>query len=245
MQLSILNMKQFEFEYIYKTQKGFGWHNEDAWGINEKYPIYAVADGVTLRGLSELFHPSGSKPAADIFCECAVKTFEKNYAKLSKKAFRDAYSSANKEIGRYIAKNKLNISAVAALVAVRNGKIFGSRLTDCGFALIRGGKIIFKTPEYWSWAKKNKIKGYGVLDGKAKNLKYIDFYELAYAPGDILALFTDGFENHFSKKGFIASFKNKNFNNIEESIKTVDLKLVAKNPEKFGHERTLLIVQLT
>ena len=164
--------------------------------------------------------------------------------KLSKKIIKLSYAYANNFVKKLNAKRVEKLSATAALVIVKDGTLFASRLCDSGFALFRERKILFRTPEFWSDAKRKKRKGYGVINGKASSLKYIDTYIIKYKPGDILVLYTDGFENHFGEKGFTSFFQNKNLNRIEINIKQVDAKLIAKDPEKFDKERTILIVQL-
>lgn len=226
------------------TQKEFRWHNEDSYLASKKFPIYAVADGVTMPMIHELMTPSESKLASDKFCRKSVAFLEKHFRKLSLKTIKSTYSYANRDIAKLNKGRRHKLSATAALAVVKDGGIFASRLCDSGFALIREGKMVFKTPEFWSLFKAKKSKRYGVLDGATQSLKYIDFYKLKYKNGDILALFTDGFENHFSKKEFISLFQAKNMNQIEAGIKKVDAKLIKNNSEKFGHERTLLMVRL-
>jgi serine/threonine protein phosphatase PrpC len=54
--------------------------NEDYFLISKKYPIFAVADGVT-RGIFEdkrYAYPAGAHAAAEIFCFTAVEYLEHN-----------------------------------------------------------------------------------------------------------------------------------------------------------------------
>lgn len=237
-------MKPFKTYSIAIPQKGFEWHDEDAFYVSTRFPVYAVADGVTLSLKGELKTPRGSKPAAELFCKKSVGFLEQNFEMLSEKKIRSSYAHANKAVGELNKKNKIPLSAVAALVAVKEGTIFGSRLTDCGFAIVRRGKIFFKTPEYWSWLKRNKKEGYGVIDGKKKGLECIDCYKKRYKPNDLLLLFSDGFENHFKVKKFIHLFRAKNISGIDDAVRELDRRLAGQDEKKYGHERTLLIVHL-
>ena len=194
--------------------------------------------------LSEIAEPSASKKAAVIFCREAVKYLEKNYNLVSLKTLPSAFKVANKKI-RELNKNTDDpLTAVASLVAVKNNKIFAARLTDCGLTLIRNGKIIFKTPEFWSELKNKKGTAYGVIGKDDRQLKFIDFWTLDYQSGDFLILFSDGFENHFSQKNFLSVFKGNHLKEIADQIKSVDEKLILKNNEKYGSERTILLTKL-
>lgn len=229
------------------TQKEFSWHNEDSYSASKKFPIYAVADGVTMPPLEELLAPSESKLAADIFCRKSVDFLEeyfKHKKTISTRILKEAYEYANNAVKKLNTRRDFKLSSTAMLAAATNGTIFGARLCDCGFVLFREGKTIFKTPEFWSRLKKSGKHGYGVIDGNPASLKYIDFYKMKYKKGDILALFSDGFENHVAKQEFVSLFKRENLNKIEKKIKKVDSGLVTQNPEKFGHERTILITGL-
>jgi len=226
------------------TQEGFSWHNEDFFLASKKLPIFAVADGVTMPAIEEAAEPSATKKAAIIFCREAVKYTEKNFTKLSKKNLKLAYKQANEKVKEINKKRDFKLTAVAVLAAVKNKKIFTARLTDCGIALIRSGKIIFKTPEFWSELKKKKEIEYGVIGKDNHLLKHIDFYTLNYEKGDFLVLFSDGFENHFSKNDFISVFKGENQKEIEKKIRQEDEKLITIDGEKYGHERTILFSKL-
>lgn len=226
------------------TQKEFSWHNEDSFLASRRFPIYAVADGVTMPALHELLVPSESKLAADKFCKKSIEFLEKHFKALSPKTIKSAYECAGMEMKKLNAGRRHKLSATAALAAVKNGEIFGSRVCDCGFAVIRKGGILFKTPEFWSHLKSTGKKRYGTINGDAISLKYIDMYRLKYKSGDILALFTDGFENHFENREFVYLFADKHFENIKNKIKKFDAKLVNRGAEKFGHERTLLVAKL-
>ena len=233
-----------KFYTITLLRKWFEWHEEDAWGASRRFPIYAVADGVTLPGIGELVTPRGSKPAAVIFCKRAVRFLERNFEHMSERTVRSAYAWANRFIRKLNTGKRHPLSTVAALVVVKNQYVFGSRITDCGFALLRDGKVIFKTPEYWSRLRKSRRQGYGTLDGTRRFLKYVETYQRPYRKGDRLLLFSDGFEHHFGAKEFRQLFKTGKLVDIRRRIKEADALLVRKNEMKYGKERTLVIAEL-
>lgn len=237
------------FLAIFYSQKEYPNHNEDAWAVSKKLPIYSVADGVTLKiPPGEPYpDPSGAKIVADLFCQKSIEFLEQHFDQLSNDQLKLAYQYANKAIGEFNAQEGKTYSTVASLVIVKNGKILGSRVTDCGFALLRNGKLIFKTPEFWSWNKAQGKSGYGLINGQMQVADYIDLYNLDYQPGDMLVLFSDGFENHFSVGGFVELFTGGDLAQLESRIKQIDSTLTEKeeiNNKKYGLERTLLIIKL-
>ena len=226
------------------AQDDFEWHREDAWGWSNKFPVYAVADGVTAPAYEEFSFPTGPKQVADLFVKSAIKFAERSFKDCSEDTLRAAYGYANGEVKKLNRRLGGVFSAVGSLAAVKNGMIFGSRLTDCGFALMRAGKIVFKTPEFWRSLKSRKRQGYGIVDGKMNLEEYVDVYFLPYKAGDALALFTDGFEPHFRENKFTVLFRERNQKILKEKILKLDQALAARDAEKYGHERTLLYVRL-
>src|SRR3989344_3574280 len=75
--------------------------NEDAFLVSKKFPVFAVADGVTqsLYPNGRYALPHGAKEAAHIFCHTIVKYLEKNTnEKAIKNTFRQAFGTANQKI---------------------------------------------------------------------------------------------------------------------------------------------------
>lgn len=230
---------------IHLLQRGFEWHFEDAWKVSKKIPIFAVADGVTVKEYKEIVNtPSDPKIVADLFCSKTIEFLEKNFSRLSEKEIKQAYEYANKSVRAFNKTKKENFGTVGALAAIKNERILGSRITDCGFALFRKGKMIFKTPEFWSWKKRRRQKSYGAVNGKMNISKYIDLYSLRFKTRDVLVLFTDGFENHFASHKFIKSFKDKKLRSLKTKILRIDSELNNKDEHTYGKERTLLVINL-
>lgn len=129
---------------------------EDAFKISKKYPIYAVADGLTLEVKKDEKYPllpdkkiSGPKMAAEIFCQEAVEYLEKNYPHFQKGNIKQAFQKANQAIFDFNEQYQGDFSTVASLAVIYNDYLFGARLTDCGIAVIGQQGIKFKTPEFW------------------------------------------------------------------------------------------------
>lgn len=229
---------------LYLPEKSFPWHNEDAWAWSRQAPIFAVADGVTLPAVEELVTPTGAKVVADLFCETAVRFLEERYAELGDDTLMEAYRAANAAIKDFNDTKGELFSTVASVAAVKDGMVFGARLTDCGIALARRGELVFKTPEFWSDQKARGKEGYGALNGVMDVAPYVEYVTQVYLPGDYLLLFSDGFENHFSVDVFIRIFAEKNASTLEKHIRVLDDELVSRDNETYGRERTLLIAHL-
>lgn len=80
---------------------------EDAWAASEQYPIYAVADGVTLEPGPGGYYPtpSGAGAIADIFCQTIVKGGERRFKTLAESDLEEIFAAANKAAGSYNRKH--------------------------------------------------------------------------------------------------------------------------------------------
>jgi len=81
--------------------------NEDFYLISKRFPIFAVADGVTQSRFrsgkyeGEYAFPAGAKMAAQIFCHSALEFLEKNFNSKKKNfeiLIKQAFDSANQKI---------------------------------------------------------------------------------------------------------------------------------------------------
>lgn len=227
---------------------------EDSFLISKKFPIYAVADGVTLQIPEGQKYPrsSGAKKVADIFCKNSVQFLEKNWHKSNqKKNLENAFQYSNNLIKNFNQKTKLPhkpFSTTAAIFLIKNSFLFGARLCDAGIAILHSnGEIKFKTPEFWTELKRKGQTKYGVLNGSEQVLKFIDFYKIKLNKGDIVIIYTDGFENYFALNDFLKIFgKWNNADNIFKKLKFLSKKMPSMsllNSKLYGHERTLIAIK--
>ena len=86
------------FSISLKNSKGRP--NEDFYLISEKYPIFAVADGVSRMKNPDGSYPkiSGAKLAAEEFCKATTTYLEENYKKANFKILKNAFNFVNKAI---------------------------------------------------------------------------------------------------------------------------------------------------
>lgn len=239
-------MPRFAYKAIFFPQEGFEWHNEDAWRVSSRAPIFAVADGVTMPLQDELAAPSPAKKVAELFCRETIRSLEAQYPRITFAAVKNSYEAANEAAGEWNERHKETAGAVGAVAAISGTYAYLSRLTDCGIALIRQGRLAFKTPEFWSSLKRKpkRLRGHGVVSGEAPVARFVETWRVGWREGDTLALFTDGFENHFSVPSFVRLFRERNLNVLAEHIEEADEALADRDTGSFGRERTLLIARL-
>jgi serine/threonine protein phosphatase PrpC len=221
---------------------------EDSFLINKKFPIYAVADGVTLQIPEGKKYPrvSGAKMAADIFCKESVKFMEKKWKNLNfKKSLKNAFGAANLQIFNLNKKHNGSFSCTAALGFIKNDIFYGARLCDSGINVLdRSGATKFKSPEFWAELKRRGQNNYGVLNGKKEMLKFIDFYKIKLNKGDIVIIYTDGFENYFALDKFKKIFKNwENGKLLTRNLEMIVNEKSKKNFKLYGLEKTLIAVK--
>lgn len=266
--------------------------NEDAFKFSKKYPIFAIADGVTLFGRDKngnYPHPSGAKIVADVFCERSVELLEKNYQDFDLKTVKKAFKYANskiKEINDKAGRTRKTVNffdfdffhATAALAVIKENKLFYGRIHDCQIAVInKNGKIKLSLTEPWKWeagkralarrpknwkslCEKEKevyhhkyerngvigrgiLAGYGVLTGEEAALRYLEIDSLNLEKGDIVLIYTDGFEHYIKLKEFLDIFVNWEKNGekkTELALKKFSKKQAKRDLVKYGLERTII-----
>jgi len=139
--------------------------NEDAVLVSKKFPILAVADGVTQSHYKNGRYalPYGAKKAAQIFCKSSVKYLEKNLGnkKLSpsqiKNIVKDSFDSGNAKIKALNEKHEINektmdyvqhdwFDTVGVTAVVVSGVLHYGVVGDCGLAIFnQSDKKIFQT----------------------------------------------------------------------------------------------------
>lgn len=255
---------------------------EDFFLISNKYPIYAVADGVTLNIESGEHYPkkSGAFEVAKIFCQAAVAKAEKRYENFEAKNLKEVFVAGNRAVAEF---NKLHgrtkdtvnyydfdfFSATAALVLIKNKKVFWFSLCDSSVSLFNSkGERKFVSPGGWDYFPKNwieekndkekiiarhkdyrnaidgngKLNGYGVVDGEDRALAYLNFGSTEISQGELLFLYTDGFANYFDKE-FVKLFKEWP-EDLRDKLNTIVFEKSKTDFKKYGSEKTLIAISL-
>jgi hypothetical protein len=164
-------------------------------------------------------------------------------------------------------------AATASLAVIKDKIVYWASICDSFvFHFKKDGTIGFKNPDCWDILRKNLPKnwleipeaerkrivrkiyrnginkngrpiGYGVITGEKEAEKYLFFGKLAVEEGDVIMIFTDGFENYIKIKHFIELFL-KWPKNIESKFKRITKQKSIENPNDFGRERTIIAVKV-
>lgn len=140
--------------------------NEDFYSISKKFPIFALADGVTQSRYKtgEYAFPEGARKAAEIFCLKTIEYLEKNLdlqnggQKEIKEKIKSAFDFANEKIKqlneKYGIDKKLNyveydwFDTVGVAGVVVGNKICFGYVGDCGLIIFdKNNKKKFQTKD--------------------------------------------------------------------------------------------------
>ena len=140
---------------------------EDYFVISKKYPIFVVADGVSLDFYDKYPNQSGAGEVAKIFCDIIVSEAEKLYDNFKEKNLEKIFEIGNEAISRYnIAngrtKKTINyydidlFSTTTSFALVKDSKLYWWSLCDSGVKLFNAkGKNTFSSPNGWISFPKN------------------------------------------------------------------------------------------
>ena len=148
---------------------------EDYAIIDDQYPIFVVADGVTLDAAAgESYHKdSGAAQAARAFCESALIAGRASYDKLDKDGLRTIFHIANAAVGAYNNSRGRNkntsdygsfdlFSATAAFAAIQDDTLHWFSLCDSYVFVLNAGSVRMASPDPWKqmhevWKKLKKL----------------------------------------------------------------------------------------
>ena len=134
---------------------------EDYHLVSAKFPIFIVADGVTLKRDAEGNYPvpSGAGKVAQIFCEKVIEEAEKMYTSFSESDIPKLFLLANTVARDFndsqgIVEGKLNyrdfdyFSATTSFALIKDGALYWWSLHDAGVQVIDShGSISFRSPK--------------------------------------------------------------------------------------------------
>lgn len=143
---------------------------EDYLLISKRFPIFVVADGVTLELNPDGTYPvpSGAADVARIFCEEFIRAAETEYEHASEEILHEAFRAGNAAVGQFNesqgrTKKSINywdhdlFAATTAFAAVQDDQVFWASLCDAFVAQIDGkGNVMFKSPECWPLSRRRK-----------------------------------------------------------------------------------------
>jgi serine/threonine protein phosphatase PrpC len=270
---------------------------EDYFVMSKKYPIFVVADGVSLNFDNKKDYPkhSGAGEAAKIFCETVLAEAEKKFENFEEKDLKEIFEVGSKAVLEYNdsrgrTKDTINyfdidlFSATTSFLLIKNlprgkagNKAFWWSLCDAGVILCdKEGKQKFISPNGWinfpkDWNEKRsdkekiiirhrdyrnavgvngKLTGYGVVDGEKSAKLYLNTGAMEINAGDLIFVYTDGFENYFELPGFIDIFKSwpaslrDEPEDLQSRLEALILEKSKTEPKKYGAEKTLLAISI-
>ena len=164
---------------------------EDYLLASEKFPIFVVADGVTLEfGTDGTYpNPSGAGKLARIFCEAIIREAEARFFAFTENDVAEIFSVANKAVGEYNTeegrtKEASNFwdfdlfAATAAFAVVKGDVVYWASLCDAYMVRLGvAGEIVFQSPVCWPQTRKETYlpKDWGSVpeDEKKKTIRRI------------------------------------------------------------------------
>jgi hypothetical protein len=136
---------------------------EDFFATSEHFPIFAVADGVTLDFNPDGTYPnpSGAGEAAKRFCEAAVREAETRYQSFSESNILEVFRAGNAAVETYNKsqdrtreasnwKDHDLFAATVALAILKDDRLYWASLCDAYVAHYRTDmSLVFRSPECW------------------------------------------------------------------------------------------------
>jgi len=135
---------------------------EDAWEVSSKYPIFAVADGVTLRGKGKEYYPIPSPvlKVAKIFCQEAINFAERNYQNFSLREVKKVFEFTNRKIKEFnkkrgITKERKDFNywdvdfyhCTAGFALIKDRKLYWGKICDSEISVYdKKGNLKFQSP---------------------------------------------------------------------------------------------------
>ncbi len=212
-------------------------------------PVFVVSDGVTLdfKKLVEnnvkYPNPSPAGEVAKIFCESVVKSVRNKYEIFDEEKNREVFKEANNEVGQYnqkIGKSDISgnitgfYSATGAFVVIKENKAYWVSICDAFVAH-------FDKKMNMKFISSGLCTPYAVINGEEKMAEHLEGGVLSLEKDDRIFVFTDGFEHYVKNPDFLTLF-NEWSDNLEERIAEFSKEMNIRDPEKYGHERSLIAI---
>ena len=222
---------------------------EDYLLVSENPPVFVVADGVTLnfRKLIEKGEkypdPSPAGEVARIFCEAVVENVKEKHETFNAGDTKEIFEQANTVVAGYNKKaGKSEISgnmtgffaATGAFIVVKEDKAYWASICDSFVAH-------FDKNMNLKFMSSGSCSPYTVINGEERMIEHIENGIFNLEDKDRVFVFTDGFEYYIRNPEFLNIF-NEEGGDLKEKIREFSNKMNLKDPEKYGHERSLIAV---
>ncbi len=223
---------------------------EDFLIASDTPPVFVVSDGVTLNFMklienNNVNYPNPS-PAGDvsrIFCEAVVKRVKEKYETVSEEDVTDVFKYANKEIRDYnekVGKSDVSgnstgyYSATGSFAIIKDTKAYWASICDSFIAH-------FDREMNLKFMSSGLCKPYAVINGEERMADYLESGILDLKKSDRIFVFTDGFEHYMENSDFLELFEEWD-EDLKRRIAEFSKEMNLEDPEKYGHERSLIAV---
>jgi len=222
---------------------------EDFLIVSDNPPVFVVSDGVTLdytKLIKDNIKYPDPSPAGDvskIFCYTVARQVKEKYDTFTEKDIADVFKYANGKVRKYNERaGKSDISgnitgyysATGSFAVIKDNRAYWASICD-SFIAHFDGKMNLK------FMTKGLCHPYAVINGEERMADYLEGGVLNLEKGDRVFIFTDGFEFYMQNPDFLELFKEWD-KNLKECIRQFSEKMNLTDPEKFGHERSLIAI---
>src|SRR3989338_1994025 len=222
---------------------------EDYLVASNSPPVFVVSDGVTLNFKKIVEDdakypvPSPAGEVAKIFCEAVVKSARDKYSEFDAEQIVEVFKEANGEVKNYneqIGKSDISgnatgfYAATGSFVIIKKDKAYWASICDSFVAH-------FDKEMNVKFMSSGLCLPYAVINGQEKMAGYLEKGALDLANSDRIFVFTDGFEHYVKNAEFLKMFRNWS-GNLKKHIAGFSEKMNLKNPENYGHQRSLIAI---
>jgi serine/threonine protein phosphatase PrpC len=212
-------------------------------------PVFVVADGVTLdfKRLIECNkkypNPSPAGEVAKIFCEAVIKNATEKYDELDALQIVGIFKDANSEVKKYnerVGKSDISgnitgfYAATGSFVIIKDNRAYWASICDAFVAH-------FDKDMNVKFISTGLCSPYAVINGEERMAEHLEKGVFDLDSGDRIFVFTDGFEHYVRNNDFLEIFKNWD-NSLEKRIAEFSKLMNLKDPENYGHERSLIAI---
>lgn len=222
---------------------------EDYLIASDSPPVFAVSDGVTLNFKKLLENktmypaPSPSGKVARIFCEATIRSARNKYNEFDEGKIAAVFNEANGKVGKYnqkIGKSDFSgnitgfYAATGAFAVIKDDKAYWASICDSFVAH-------FDREMNLKFMSSGSYIPYAVINGEERMADHLEKGVFDLEKGDRVFVLTDGFEYYVKNPGFLKLFINWN-NALKGRIAEFSEEMILKDPEQYGHERSLIAI---
>src|SRR3989344_907842 len=222
---------------------------EDYLIASNSQPVFVVSDGVTLNfkklveNNAKYPNPSPAGEVAKIFCEAVIKNATEKYGEFDTSQIVQVFKQANDEVKNYneqVGKSDISgnitgfYAATGSFVIIKNDKAYWASICDAFVAH-------FDKDMNVKFMSTGLCSPYAVINGEERMAEHLEKGVFDLESGDRIFVFTDGFEHYVKNNDFLEIFKDWE-NNLGKRIAEFSKSMNLKDPENYGHERSLIAI---